>query len=154
MTYLTAQVKFKEVGCFKDAGSSRALPTLVANLRGQIDWLHMEKTVEACAELVHKKGWPYFGLQFYGECWSGANGNYSKYGKSNDCWSGVGKINANYVYEMNSAGEVSIALVFLHLFVSHCQPLPPPHPTPGTLPPSTLPGYQTTGRPRAKRLQR
>ena len=42
-----------------------------------------------------------FGIQFYGECWSGADGErtYSEYGSSPNCWKGVGGSRANYVYE-------------------------------------------------------
>lgn len=43
----------------------------------------------------------YFGLQFYGECWSGGI-VYDKYGVSppDSCWKGVGKKWANFVYKI------------------------------------------------------
>ena len=31
----------------------------------------MTKTMRACAELVQRSGLAIFGIQFYGECWSG-----------------------------------------------------------------------------------
>ncbi|XP_031551833.1 thrombospondin-1-like isoform X2 [Actinia tenebrosa] len=45
-------------------------------------------------------GWKVFGIQFYGECWSGPSAldTYAKYGNSSACWDGVGQEGANYVY--------------------------------------------------------
>ncbi|KAL9980001.1 hypothetical protein ACROYT_G008531 [Oculina patagonica] len=59
------------VGCFKDK-SMRALPSLVTSFRGKIDWYHMENTIADCANAVQEKGFKVFGVQFYGECWSGS----------------------------------------------------------------------------------
>lgn len=88
------------IGCFRDE-RSRALPDLVTNLRGKIDWSHMDRTVASCAKAVQAKGYKYFGLQFYGECWSGGI-VYDKYGVSppDSCWKGVGKKWANFVYKI------------------------------------------------------
>ena len=62
-----------------------------------------------------QKGWRYFGLQFYGECWSGPSPNkrYAMYGKSERCvgidykpcvdsaeTECIGKYSTNYVYEL------------------------------------------------------
>ena len=44
------------VGCFKDK-SARALPKLIKNMRGQIDWYHMGNTVADCAKLVQENGY-------------------------------------------------------------------------------------------------
>ncbi|KAK2574277.1 hypothetical protein P5673_000422 [Acropora cervicornis] len=92
--------KVEAIGCFRDE-RSRALPDLVKNLRGTIDWNHMERTVASCAKAVQAKGYKYFGLQFYGECWSGGI-VYDKYGVSppESCWKGVGKQWANFVYKI------------------------------------------------------
>lgn len=40
-----------------------------------------------CAEATRKKGFTVFGLQNYGECWSGAGAekHYSRDGNSNNC---------------------------------------------------------------------
>jgi len=56
--------------------------------------------LRGCAELAYEKGYLYFGIQFYGECWSGPNSekNFYKYGKSRRCRHGVGKGCANMVY--------------------------------------------------------
>lgn len=75
----------------------------VANLRDEIDWYNLNKTIHACAKKVDQHcGWTYFGVQFYGECWSGANGGetYNKHGSSAACVQGVGKENTNYVYRL------------------------------------------------------
>lgn len=102
-------ISFKEspcleaLGCFKDK-SARALPELVKNIRPQIDWYHMGNTVRDCAKLVQDKGYKVFGVQFYGECWSGAANmvQYDKYGVAppEKCWEGVGKHWTNYVYKI------------------------------------------------------
>ena len=43
--------------------------------------------VSLCAEAVSKIGYTMFGLQFYGECWSGENAteSFDRDGKSNRC---------------------------------------------------------------------
>ncbi|XP_028414604.1 MAM and LDL-receptor class A domain-containing protein 2-like, partial [Dendronephthya gigantea] len=89
----------QHLGCFNDR-YKRALPDLIANLRDKIDWYDMQKTVRECACVAYDKGYKYFAVQFYGECW-GARSliEYDKYGASNDCWSGVGKDFTNYVYK-------------------------------------------------------
>ena len=47
-----------KVGCFRDQKKPyRAIPILIANLRGQIDWYHLEKTVQKCAELARQKNY-------------------------------------------------------------------------------------------------
>jgi len=95
-------VKYDSLGCFND-GNPRALPELLENFRGKkIDWTNMPKIVQACAEVAHERGLQTFGLQFYGECWSGVNGSstYDMYGPSTKCWSGVGKEGSYYVYKL------------------------------------------------------
>lgn len=41
-------------------------------------------------------------MQFYGECWSGANASqtFAKYGESDQCYQGVGKEKTNAVYRV------------------------------------------------------
>ena len=93
------------MGCFRDETTNpRPLPILVKNFRwpGQIDWNDLNKTIEACALKVKEAGFVYFGLQFYGECWSGpkAHLTYDEDGKSKGCIVGVGKPRANFVYRL------------------------------------------------------
>lgn len=91
------------IGCFVDR-PSRALPELVKNFRGQIDWYRLGDTVAKCANEVQNKGYKVLGVQYYGECWSGSNdvAQYDKYGNASpeSCWQGVGKHWTNYVYKI------------------------------------------------------
>ena len=60
--------------------------------------------VTKCAQSTSRRRWTVFGLQYYGECWSGENApnTYSKSGETDRCTisgvSGVGTVNDNYVY--------------------------------------------------------
>ena len=76
-----------------------------------------------CAEAVSKKSYTIFGLQFYGECWSGENVNqtYDRDGNSSQCFSAVNKefkpcnddsdeacvgaAGANYIYKIVRPGK-------------------------------------------------
>jgi len=96
---------YERVGCFKDTMKEpRPLPVLVKNYRwkSQIDWKNLNKTIRACAKEVKEAGYQYFGLQFYGECWSGAQAHltFNEDGKSKHCTLGVGKGKANFVYKL------------------------------------------------------
>ena len=75
---------------------------LLENFRGNIDWTDMTKIVRACAEIAKDRGLRVFGIQYYGECWSGldAENTYNKYGLSGNCWNGVGEGGAYYVYKI------------------------------------------------------
>ena len=108
-------VNFVPVGCYKNkvkGNPSRALPVLVHNYRwprGQpeFDWNNLNKTVEACAREVRARGFLYFGIQFYGECWSGPQSHvtYDDGGPSTRCTSaGVGQALANFVYRLTGEG--------------------------------------------------
>ena len=93
------------MGCYKDTMKKpRPLPVLVENFRWprRIDWNNLNRTIQACAEKVKEAGYVYFGLQFYGECWSGpqAHLTYAEDGKSKRCILGVGEGKANFVYRL------------------------------------------------------
>lgn len=98
-------IPFVPIGCFKESKNyaDRALPDLIDNMRGNIDWRHLEKVVKKCAHRVVMKNSTFkvFGIQFYGECWSGSDGEktYGEYGSSQNCWKGVGGTRTNFVYE-------------------------------------------------------
>lgn len=98
----TGNSKYVKVGCFEDRFHSRALPELIANYRGsdQFDWFNLDKYVKKCAEEAKKRNYMFFGIQFYGECWSGVNAalSYDKYGPSPRCIQNVGMDLANFVY--------------------------------------------------------
>ena len=99
--------EFKPVGCFRDRGKRpRPLPRLIASFRGHIDWLNLNNTIAECARKASEKGFGYFGLQFYGECWSGvdAHRTYHKQGTSTKCIYGVGRKKSNFVYALVKKG--------------------------------------------------
>ncbi|KAK3728015.1 hypothetical protein QZH41_010949, partial [Actinostola sp. cb2023] len=95
-------VKYEPVGCYDDGGS-RPLPVLLANLRRFIKWADLNRTIDACARIASIKGYTYFAVQFYGECWSGPNAEstYDDKGPSKHCVVGVGKAWTNFVYRIN-----------------------------------------------------
>ena len=47
----------EEVDCFNDNENDRAFPTMLKNLRGEIDWHHLEKTVQECAMLTKENNY-------------------------------------------------------------------------------------------------
>ena len=101
------------VGCFWDY-FDRALPDHYANFRDQIMWKNMHLTVNQCARVAQDKGYEYFAVQYYGECYGGKNAEntYNKYGKSTYCWKfdkqngfGVGRDLANFVYRIKQVSS-------------------------------------------------
>ena len=96
------------VGCYRDSYvEPRPLPELIADFRNTIDHREVNKTIMACAEKAREKGFTFFGIQFYSECWSGtgAEKSYGRDGTSKDCENGVGKSAANFVYRFGDYGE-------------------------------------------------
>ncbi|XP_022808637.1 uncharacterized protein LOC111345619 [Stylophora pistillata] len=89
---------WRDLGCWRDTGDGRTM-TMLENFRGEIDWFHLEKTVEKCYEAAKKKNKKYFAIQFYGECWVSDTKSYEVHGQSTNCWNGVGRDYDNYVYE-------------------------------------------------------
>lgn len=78
---------FKPVGCFRDIiekGKVRAMPQLLKNFRGTIDWSDLSKIVQKCADEAMKQRQEYFGVQYWGECWGGedADETYNMYGEN------------------------------------------------------------------------
>ncbi|XP_068751837.1 uncharacterized protein [Montipora capricornis] len=92
---------FERIGCFKDNRQDpRPLPDYIMTDRdrslaiysGQsIDWRnwdsYMPEFACRCAEIAKEKGHNTFGVQFYGECWSGSQSEvtYGKLGISTNC---------------------------------------------------------------------
>lgn len=94
------------IGCFQDNRvRGRPLPEMVGNHRNNIDWHNMSSTVNKCAQDAWRNKYAVFGVQFYGECWSGITG-YKTYDKDgfnlHGCWEGVGRSLNNYVYAFTS----------------------------------------------------
>ena len=87
----------------------RPLPELIKNFRvlRKVDWHNLNNTIKACANETLHRGYLYFGLQFYGECWSGpqAHSTYDRDSSSKSCINGVGKERANMVYMLTGEGE-------------------------------------------------
>ena len=48
-------LKFEPVGCFRDKPRPRAMPELLKNFRGTIDWSDLSKTVQKCADEAMNK---------------------------------------------------------------------------------------------------
>ena len=74
------QYEYKRVGCFKDVRHNEALPEMLANERDKksvyynghdINWFdwdnYMQQMVCRCAEQALKKGYKYFGIEFWGK---------------------------------------------------------------------------------------
>lgn len=121
--------RWKKAGCFKDRiYPNRPYPLELVNHRDIIskvydghilNWKKWPESLHAlacrCAELSRKKGHQYFGLQFYGECWSGPSHFYQRDGVAspdrcigvdfqqcddNDETECVGKQFTNYIYDL------------------------------------------------------
>ncbi|XP_068698000.1 matrilin-4-like [Montipora foliosa] len=100
--FATCKREWSKIGCFKDKiYPSRPLPELLLNDRDiysnshqpgyRLDWNKWNQSKHSlacrCAQKALQKGYRVFGLQFYGECWSGPLGqfNYSRDGASDNC---------------------------------------------------------------------
>jgi len=96
---------YDKVGCYKDDEKDRSFPELVLNLRSSINYHDLKSSViDKCAKAVYKKGYKYFGIQYYGECWSGPDDkvDFKKHGKSGGCPDGIGHENENMVYKIKA----------------------------------------------------
>ncbi|KAK3726389.1 hypothetical protein QZH41_016254, partial [Actinostola sp. cb2023] len=133
---ISCSLEIERVGCYRDNHNSNARPlaNYVLNDRdpthasysGQsIDWVnydvYLPQLACRCAKKAKENGGKYFGLQFYGECWTHPQGDetYGRDGKSdvsciNQCYRNcndqpfcVGELNMNYVYRIKEAGQVA-----------------------------------------------
>lgn len=106
------KIRYEPIGCFNDRMKNpRPLPVWIKSFRGgRKDWSNFNDTIEACAKEALDKNYLYFGLQFYGECWSGpqAHLTYDEDGISNRCTLGVGGKRANMVYKLAGKGELQV----------------------------------------------
>ncbi|CAH3172036.1 unnamed protein product [Porites lobata] len=101
LPHSTCERQFEKIGCFVDKtgqqGALRTLPNLLVNDRDVnsdandghvLDWHKWPESIHSlacrCANATRAKGWKVFGLQFYGECWSGENGEttFNNYGEA------------------------------------------------------------------------
>lgn len=99
------------IGCYRDNDdkNQRALPVIYANFSGQINWTQVE-TVQQCAQVALNKGFEYFAVRDYGECYTGddASERNTKYDESADCVETdkklgykVGKENTFFLYRIH-----------------------------------------------------
>lgn len=110
--YFPVEIDYEPVGCYRDRRKDRALDKMVKNYRKPKNlggkkiweyWEDMSYVIQLCAEESFRQGFTaMFGMQYYGECWSGkdAESNYEKHGKSGNCVNGVGKSSTNYIYRI------------------------------------------------------
>ena len=95
---------YEPVGCFKDIRDPRALPKFIQKYA--VNETHLANSladiIQACATMVFKRGFWYFGVEYRYECWSGVNGSltYNIHGPSDHCLSnyGVGSAWTIFVY--------------------------------------------------------
>ena len=113
----TELFSLQPLGCYKDIKNDRALPHQYLNIRegSGIQWNKtrhrgLDLVVKQCSEKAYEKGYEYFGVQHYGECY-GNGTDYNKHGKrskkvacdvfDNRTGHGVGKAHTNFVYRIN-----------------------------------------------------
>ncbi|XP_028401439.1 vegetative cell wall protein gp1-like isoform X2 [Dendronephthya gigantea] len=128
-TFDFCPVMFKRKGCYKDKHDGiHPLPELLFTDRDSSskvfsgttisskDWgNYIQKLICRCAEQANQKRFTLFGIQHYGDCWSGMQSsvnNYESQGRSRACIGGdqapceegsaacVGEDGANFVYEL------------------------------------------------------
>ena len=83
------------------------MPTSLQNFRGVINWYDMTSTLNACASLAFSFAGVYdsFGVEFYGECYGGADVNLSTFTAitatqcTSQTYHGTGGSNIMCVYE-------------------------------------------------------
>ncbi|CAH3029853.1 unnamed protein product [Porites evermanni] len=102
---------YEPVGCFHDSAvEPRPLPELLGNFRSELDWQNVKSVVDKCAELAKEKGYKFFAIQYYGECWSGPNAGstYARDGKAKNCFKGVDK-NTMFLFALIAVWIISVA---------------------------------------------
>ncbi|XP_065676432.1 uncharacterized protein LOC105848164 isoform X3 [Hydra vulgaris] len=91
---VSSQHPFSKVGCYNDFGSiSGKRPfSKYVSYRSLIDWNNKKTSLKnitmLCSSYAQNNGFEYFGIEFWGECWTGATTdiNYTRDGESNRCW--------------------------------------------------------------------
>ena len=95
-------VGYSFVGCYNRYAARPFLDN--TNLRDDIDWKDMSKTIKACAKLVVEKGLKEFALEFYGECWYNRNQDVAVDGGgvSTKCYQNTGAANVIGYFRITS----------------------------------------------------
>ncbi|XP_058967104.1 uncharacterized protein [Pocillopora verrucosa] len=124
----SCSVKHVKAGCFNDKRnpSSRAMNELLFQDRykgkgfsGQrIDWesydSYLPDLVCRCATAAANKGYSFFGIQFYGECWSAADAaqRFNIYSKSDKCVDTEYKVGCDTIRNKPCAGVAHVNFVY------------------------------------------
>lgn len=101
---------YEPIGCFSNRGiSPHPMSLLLKDFRPDMNWNEIDSVVKRCANLAHEKRLRYFGLKYYGECWSGetADQTYNRDGPSEACVRGVGQRSSYFVYKFYDYGDKS-----------------------------------------------
>lgn len=63
--------------------------------------LNSAAIISRCAVATSRRNWKVFGVQYFGECWSGetAEETFSRGGRSSECTNGIGTYNEYSVYQ-------------------------------------------------------
>lgn len=102
---------YEPIGCFSNRGiSPHPMSLLLKDFRPDMNWNEIDSVVKRCANLAHEKRLRYFGLKYYGECWSGetADQTYNRDGPSEACVRGVGQRSSYFVYKFYDYGDRNI----------------------------------------------
>ncbi|XP_028514921.1 uncharacterized protein LOC110239313 isoform X2 [Exaiptasia diaphana] len=146
-------VQYRAIGCYQDH-FKRPLPFEILNERDvtskvyggrRIDWnnwnSYMPQFACRCAQLAKAKGYTIFGLQFFGECWSGPTLDYKSVGEATngyDClgpdykpcsvWDRhcIGTQEMNYIYEIVPDCDIPLETVgcYKDSHTKNSRPLP------------------------------
>ena len=96
---------FESLGCYRfKKNNKKALRTKYIDFRNQMKPENRTWTVHQCARVAHSLGHRYFGVRFFGICYTDSNAKttYASLGKSTECVNGVGKLRAVMVYVFKS----------------------------------------------------
>ncbi|XP_065676436.1 uncharacterized protein LOC100204309 isoform X2 [Hydra vulgaris] len=86
--------QISRVGCYNDFGiiAGMRLFTTLVNYRSFINWNNrygsFKNITELCSSFVKDNSFEYFGISYWGECWTGStlDINYDRDGESFGCW--------------------------------------------------------------------
>lgn len=98
-------ITYRPIGCIH-GGGIHPLPTLLHNFRGNIDWYNIQLTVEQCVTAASSSGFPYFGIEFWGECWVSNTFDITPFSLvlgsecETNCYSGIADSNKQFIYEI------------------------------------------------------
>jgi len=109
----------RPIGCYHDYGyiNGKRPFNQIKNFRNLIEWETWDKIdqsinriVKDCAAFAKANNYKLFAVEFYGECWTGGDNDYSRDGPSTNCFTAtsdeqgdfrVGRENSLMVYKFN-----------------------------------------------------